>query len=372
MARLLLPLALAASLGSLACRKGSSSPASGADDGAVGSGIPSGPEARPAREPLPVAGAPMSGLRVEGAEPRFSWDPVDGAAAYGVSVAGPGRTWWTWAGEGTSVAYGTPSVAIELPAAFGSVKLPQRNRWMRAGAEYRWFVEAYDAKGRPIAAGDTQTFTCAAPCGTLAPPPAAPPAPITAIAEPAAGTAPPPPVPPALPEGLPPAVGEQVRGAMDGILGSVQMEDERPGLPAWQRLAAFAPDQLGEYAASAPATGATATAMGVEMTTTSRDYAGAGRHVEVRITGGEAAHDLTTQFGARIPDRNGPDEIRQHVEVGGRPALVKWSRATGLAEARMPVADLYYVEVTVRPADGPDAAQAALAALDLAGLAALR
>jgi hypothetical protein len=356
----LLPLAVATALAG--CRKSSQLAATEAgarasdDETTV---VPGAPPPRAGTETV-------AGLRVEGADPTFRWDPVAGADSYGVAVRAAGGLPWVWTGRETAVAFGSAAVEIPLPAALGPGRFPARRAYAKEGVEYRWSVDAYDAKGGLLAAGQPQTFRCEAPCGSLRPPPP-PPAPPAAVP-----TAEPPPsavVPSELPP-LPPGVPD---AAVRGLLGSIAEVSERPGFPAWHRLAAFTPDRLGACSATGPATGTTTSAMGMDITSATRSYATAdGRRCDLSITGGDAAEIARMEFNVRLPDKTGDDHVRRRGESGGTTAILEWQRETGTAEARALPGDLYYVIVKVTPALSVDDAQALLGHVDLAGLAALR
>jgi hypothetical protein len=75
------------------------------------------------------------------AGPVFSWEAVDGAAAYRLVVLdGDGRAYWAWRGTGTEVALGG-----------GTKPWPKGSGAPHAGEGYTWSVTALDADGVPVA-----------------------------------------------------------------------------------------------------------------------------------------------------------------------------------------------------------------------------
>ncbi len=259
-----------------------------------------------------------------------------------------------------------------------------------SGTEELWGIGALGAAqvGGPEAAGGPVAVTQAGATEREVPPlpPVEPPArplrvrfprdqeaaagPAAGAAEPAGGLA-------GLPglaslPGIPSGDAAGMQQMMGALAASVEEVPERPGFPRWERLAPFLPDQVGEFVAAATASGTTARAMGMSITSATRRYAAGARAAEVAISGGDVAELAGMELRLRVPDQNAVDHVRRRVTVAGYPAIVEWSRDGGQAEARMVVADLYKVGAKVSPVDGPEPALALLQALDLAGLARLR
>lgn len=89
----------------------------------------------------------------------LSWDPVDGAATYSVTVWDDDGVAWMWVGSATSVEHGT------LPAVDGEPVEPvdpgaALAQPLAAGA-YRWFVVAYDDADDVLAMSGTQQLVVA-------------------------------------------------------------------------------------------------------------------------------------------------------------------------------------------------------------------
>lgn len=115
------------------------------DDDAEEVSAPAVAEDQPPRAPFSL---PEIELTTPGAgggvRPELGWAPVDGAAAYSVTVyAASGQAWWAWHGTETStvVGGGEPVPAGEEVADGGPV----------VGEGMSWDVVALDADGTPIA-----------------------------------------------------------------------------------------------------------------------------------------------------------------------------------------------------------------------------
>jgi hypothetical protein len=145
--RTLLPVVIVAGLALAACGSGGSdaSDQSGADNTARPTGAASGSGTPTVLErPALFADLPEVTLLTPGAEdaglvPEFSWEAVDGAASYRLSVLGPDRPLWAWSGTGTTVSLGLregPSEAVP------GLELPPGS-W--------WSVAALDDDGQVVA-----------------------------------------------------------------------------------------------------------------------------------------------------------------------------------------------------------------------------
>ncbi|MBI5487163.1 MAG: hypothetical protein HY905_07505 [Deltaproteobacteria bacterium] len=174
------------------------------------------------------------------------------------------------------------------------------------------------------------------------------------------------------PPGLPPDAAAGAGAMLGQVMGSMEEVPERPGFPRWERLAPFEPDRLGAWTAAGPANGATAKAMGMTISTSSRSYAAGGRTARVSINAGDVVEMAAMELDLPVPDESTPEHVVRHVELGGHPAIVEWWKGRGTAEIRAVVASTYQVTVEIIPADGPEQALEVARALDLAGLARLR
>lgn len=122
--------------------------------GGQGAAMPSG---MPLVEGLPVieaTGPPEAGA---GEVPLFSWEPVPGAARYGLAVLGPDGPLWSWIGEETEIYLG--GLPFERPPGWSGPVI-------EAGT--CWSVIAQDAEGRviavseflPVSPGDATGHVC--------------------------------------------------------------------------------------------------------------------------------------------------------------------------------------------------------------------
>lgn len=83
-----------------------------------------------------------------GAVPRFSWDPVDGAAMYRLSVLGTAGPIWAWQGSDTTVWLG--AVESEPSPGAGGVRLVEPGYWS---------VAAIDTTGAVLALSGLRTIS---------------------------------------------------------------------------------------------------------------------------------------------------------------------------------------------------------------------
>jgi hypothetical protein len=175
---------------------------------------------------------------------------------------------------------------------------------------------------------------------------------------------------------LPPGIPAGAAGGAGAMLGQVMadMEEvaEKPGFPRWERLSPFEPDRLGAWVASGPPNGATAKAMGMAISTSSRSYVLGSRTARVSINAGDVVEMAGMEFGIGMPDENTPEHVLRRIDLGGQPAYVEWWKGRGTAEVRAIVANTYQVTVEIIPADGPDQALEVARAIDIAALAQLR
>lgn len=108
---------------------------------------------RPAVDELGGLVPSVEGLTVAGERPTLSWTPVEGAAAYAVTVADEEGITWMWVGDATSVDYGTAPSLEDGEAEAVDEDLVLHASLDPAGA-HRWFVTALDADGGVLAMSD--------------------------------------------------------------------------------------------------------------------------------------------------------------------------------------------------------------------------
>jgi hypothetical protein len=85
------------------------------------------PSGQPLVEGLPVIEVLSPAGSGVGDAPLFSWDPVDGATRYFVSVLGPEGPLWGWQGEETQIYFG--GLPIERPAGWAGPNLVAGSCW---------------------------------------------------------------------------------------------------------------------------------------------------------------------------------------------------------------------------------------------------
>lgn len=93
-----------------------------------------------------VVGAGITRIsgKTSGDGPVFSWQPVNGAAQYIVSVTSPdGPILWTWTGADTTVTYGDTAIEGVPGSADDGWSIPAPSR-------YTWTVVALDAEGKIV------------------------------------------------------------------------------------------------------------------------------------------------------------------------------------------------------------------------------
>lgn len=97
-------------------------------------------------------------LTVDGDGPTLSWQPVEGAVRYAVTVGDGEGLVWSWEGEETEVELGTlppltDGAAEPLDASL-DLRIP-----IEPGGDHRWFVIAFDADDEILAISEEHPLT---------------------------------------------------------------------------------------------------------------------------------------------------------------------------------------------------------------------
>lgn len=138
----------------------------------------------------------------------------------------------------------------------------------------------------------------------------------------------------------------------------------------WRHLAAHLPGSVAGFRATSDVEENQATADGLPLASAERRYEKDERELVVRIIDTRDAPGLQTAFReVRELNFDSLNELARPTEVGGKPALLQWSRSTGESEVQLMVAGKYIVSVRVWPADTRAEALTVAEAFDLEGLA---
>lgn len=161
---------------------------------------------------------------------------------------------------------------------------------------------------------------------------------------------------------------------MAGSIAALQAMGASQGpVVNWRELAKFVPETLGGFAKHGELDGSTNSMGGMQVTKVERDYKSGEQSADIEITDANMVAMLKMPFAMiSMINEDSTRGFKKGKQVAGQPAIVEWTESSKHSKVTMLVGDRYIVNVEVRHATANDAAEKLAAALDIAGLAALK
>lgn len=161
---------------------------------------------------------------------------------------------------------------------------------------------------------------------------------------------------------------------MAGSIAALQAMGASQGpVVNWRDLAKFVPEAVTGFAKDGELDGSTNNMGGMQVTKVRRTYKAGEQRAEVEILDANMVAMLKMPFAMiSMINEDSTRGFKKGKQVSGQPAIVEWTEDSKHSKVTMLVGDRYIVNVEVHQAGANDAAEKLAAALDIAGLAALK